>query len=100
MAEAPTRLFFAADIHGSQVTFHKFLAAAAFYGVDALVFGGDLMGKALAPILRTNGGYQASFQGRHEEFGPDGLDAFTTSIEIPGFYWKVFDREEYEAVDR
>ena len=48
-----TRLFFAADIHGSQVTFRKFLAAADFYGVDALVFGGDLMGKALVPIVRT-----------------------------------------------
>ena len=28
MADAPTRVFFAADIHGSQVTFRKFLAAA------------------------------------------------------------------------
>ncbi len=55
----PTRIFFAADIHGSQVTFRKFLAAAAFYGVDALVFGGDLMGKALVPIVRTNGGFHA-----------------------------------------
>jgi Icc-related predicted phosphoesterase len=100
MADAPTRIFFAADIHGSQVTFRKFLAAAAFYGVDALVFGGDLMGKALVPILRTNGGYQASFQGRDEEFDADGLAAFADALEQPGFYWKVFDREEYEAVER
>ena len=67
-----TRLFFAADIHGSQVTFRKFLAAADFYGVDALVFGGDLMGKVLVPIVRSNGGFHASFQGRDEEFEPDG----------------------------
>jgi Icc-related predicted phosphoesterase len=99
MADAPTRVFFAADIHGSQVTFRKFLAAATFYGVDALVFGGDLMGKALVPILRTNGGYRASFQGRDEEFDADGLGAFTDALELPGFYWKVFDREEFEAVD-
>ncbi len=77
MGEGPTRIFFAADIHGSQVTFRKFLAAAEFYGVDALVFGGDLMGKALVPILRTNGGFHASFQGRDEAFDADGLDAFT-----------------------
>ena len=99
MADAPTRVFFAADIHGSQVTFRKFLAAATFYGVDALVFGGDLMGKALVPILRTNAGYRASFQGRDEEFDADGLDGFTDALEQPGFYWKVFDREEYEAVE-
>jgi len=100
MADAPTRIFFAADIHGSQVTFRKFLAAAAFYGVDALVFGGDLMGKALVPILRTNGGFHATFQGRDEAFEADGLDAFTRALEQPGFYWKVFDRDEYEAVER
>ncbi len=99
MADAPTRIFFAADIHGSQVTFRKFLAAAAFYGVDALVFGGDLMGKALVPILRTNGGFHASFQGRDEEFDADGLARFTDALEQPGFYWKVFERDEYEAVE-
>lgn len=100
MADAGTRLFFAADIHGSQVTFRKFLAAAAFYGVETLVFGGDLMGKALVPIVRTNGGFHASFQGREEEIDADALGAFTDTLEQPGFYWKVFDREEYEAVER
>jgi uncharacterized protein len=100
MADDPTRIFFAADIHGSQVTFRKFLAAAAFYGVDALVFGGDLMGKALVPILRTNGGFHASFQGRDEEFDADGLGAFTDALEQPGFYWRVFERDEYEVLER
>ena len=95
----PTRVFYAADIHGSQVTFRKFLAAASFYDVDALVFGGDLMGKALVPIVRANGGFRASFQGREETFDADGLDAFAASVERSGFYWKVFDREEYEAID-
>jgi Icc-related predicted phosphoesterase len=92
------RVFYAADIHGSQVTFRKFLAAAAFYDVDALVFGGDLMGKALVPIVRTNGGYHATFQGRDEAFDADGLAAFTGSVERTGFYWKVFDPDEREAV--
>jgi Icc-related predicted phosphoesterase len=95
----PTRIFFAADIHGSQVTFRKFLAAAEFYGVDALVFGGDLMGKALVPIVRRNGGFHATFQGRDEEFEQDGLESFTRAVEQPGFYWKVFEKDEYEAVE-
>src|SRR5262245_422999 len=60
----PTRLFFAADLHGSQPTFRKFLGAAAFYETDALVFGGDLMGKALVPIVRSNGVFRAHFQGQ------------------------------------
>jgi Icc-related predicted phosphoesterase len=95
----PTRIFFAADIHGSQVTVRKFRAAADFYGVDALVFGGDLMGKVLVPIVRRNGGYHALFQGRDEEFDANGLEPFTRSVEQPGFYWKVFERDEYEAVE-
>src|SRR5262245_60909417 len=94
-----TRVFYAADIHGSQVTFRKFLAAAAFYDVDALVFGGDLMGKALVPIVRENGGFRATFQDEEETFDADGLEAFTSSVERPGFYWQVFDRERYEAIE-
>ena len=94
----PTRLFFAADLHGSQPTFRKFLGAAAFYGCDALVFGGDLMGKALVPIVRSNGVFRARFQDRDHEFEKDGMDAFTRSVELPGFYWHVFEPDEYEAV--
>lgn len=96
--ERPTRLFFAADLHGSQPTFRKFLAAAAFYETDALVFGGDLMGKALVPIVRSNGVFRAHFQGRDQEFEKDGLDAFTRTVELPGFYWHVFEPDEYEQV--
>ncbi|MBI3648283.1 MAG: metallophosphoesterase [Actinobacteria bacterium] len=94
----PTRIFFAADLHGSQPTFRKFLNAAAFYGCEALVFGGDLMGKALVPIVRENGVYRAHFQGSDHELEQDGLAAFTKSVELPGFYWKVFARDEYVQV--
>jgi len=94
----PTRIFFAADLHGSQPTFRKFLGAGAFYETEALVFGGDLMGKALVPIVRSNGVFRAHFNGRDHEFDRDGLDAFTRSVELPGFYWQVFEPDEYEQV--
>jgi Icc-related predicted phosphoesterase len=93
----PTRIFYAADLHGSEPTFRKFLNAARFYGCDALVFGGDLMGKAMVPIVRENGGYRAHFQGRDHAFEQDGLEAFIRSVEQPGFYWKVLERDEYAA---
>src|SRR4029450_5543564 len=94
----PTRIFFAADLHGSQPTFRKFLGAAAFYETDALVFGGDLMGKALVPIVRSNGVYRAHVQGRDHDPGGDALGGFPKSVEPPGFYWQVFEPDEYEAV--
>src|SRR2546430_15709096 len=34
------RLFLAADLHGSEIVFRKFLAAAKFYEADALLIGG------------------------------------------------------------
>jgi Icc-related predicted phosphoesterase len=95
----PTRLFYAADLHGSQPTFRKFLNAASFYEVDVLVFGGDLMGKALVPIVRRDGVFRASFQGRDEEFEIDGLADFVKAVEQTGFYWQVFDDDEYAAVE-
>src|SRR5918996_6256458 len=93
----PTRVYFAADIHGSEPTFRKFLAAARFYETDALVFGGDLMGKALVPIVQENGVFRAHFQGEHE-FDRDGLAAFSNAVEQPGFYWKVLDRDGYDEL--
>ena len=93
----PTRLFFAADIHGSQLTYRKFVRAASFYDVDALVFGGDLMGKALVPIVREHGAYRARFQGLdHELDGEEELAGFRARVDVAGFYTTVVDRERYE----
>ncbi len=46
------KLFFATDLHASEVCFRKFLAAARVYGVDLLVLGGDLTGKSVIPLVR------------------------------------------------
>ncbi|HWQ12924.1 MAG TPA: metallophosphoesterase [Roseiflexaceae bacterium] len=51
-----TRLFFATDIHGSEICWRKFLNAGAFYGADVLVLGGDMTGKALVPLVSLPGG--------------------------------------------
>src|SRR5947209_4744209 len=97
-ASRPTRIFYAADLHGSEVTYRKFLNAGGFYDVDALVFGGDLMGKALVPIVRENGTYSAHFQGEDHAFDADGLEPFRRSIEVAGFYWKVVEPDEYREL--
>lgn len=57
-------IFYASDIHGSERVFRKFLNAAAFYKVRAIVFGGDLTGKAIVPFVETSPGvYQAEVSG-------------------------------------
>ena len=50
-----TKLFFATDIHGSDICWSKFLNAGKFYGADVLILGGDMTGKAVVPILYQGG---------------------------------------------
>ncbi len=50
-----TKLFFATDIHGSDICWGKFLNAGKFYGVDVLILGGDMTGKAVVPFLHLGG---------------------------------------------
>jgi Icc-related predicted phosphoesterase len=58
------RLFYASDIHGSERVFRKFINAASFYKVQAVVFGGDLTGKAMIPFVQTSPGtYEADVAG-------------------------------------
>ena len=45
------RVFFATDIHGSEVCWRKFLNAGAFHKADVLIMGGDMTGKAMVPIV-------------------------------------------------
>jgi uncharacterized protein len=45
------RIFFASDLHGSEVAFRKMLNAVKAYDVDALICGGDVAGKRLYPVV-------------------------------------------------
>ena len=50
-----TKLFFATDIHGSDICWSKFLNAGKFYEADVLILGGDMTGKAVVPFLHQGG---------------------------------------------
>lgn len=81
-------IFFAADIHGSDRVFRKFLKAAPFYGAGALVFGGDMTGKALVPLVEEPAGrYRAELFGRRYDAGTGSeLDDLEARIRLNGFY--------------
>lgn len=55
-ADGEATIFFATDLHGSEVCFRKFVAAAGFYGADVLVLGGDLTGKLVVPLVEAGEG--------------------------------------------
>ena len=52
-----TKLFFATDIHGSDICWSKFLNAGKFYEADVLILGGDMTGKAVVPFIHLGGGH-------------------------------------------
>jgi Icc-related predicted phosphoesterase len=99
--EKATRLFYACDIHGSEPTYRKFLNAAKFYEADALVFGGDLMGKLLIPMVREAGGtWRARLQGQnHHIRSEEQLAEFKRTMQTLGFYWQEMDPEEYASYE-
>ncbi len=62
------RIFLAVDIHGSEITYRKFLGAAKFYNVDALMMGGDLTAKTITPIVKQKDGtYSTRLSGQLRE---------------------------------
>jgi Icc-related predicted phosphoesterase len=95
-----TRIFYATDVHGSERTWRKFLAAARFYQADVLIMGGDVMGKLVIPIIREpNGRHRATIHDRVErlETAAD-VEKARAVIQSLGFYDVVMDEDEYRAV--
>jgi Icc-related predicted phosphoesterase len=50
-----TTLFFATDVHGSDICWKKFINAAKFYDAEIIILGGDMTGKAIVPIIHQGG---------------------------------------------
>lgn len=99
-ADSKTKVFFASDFHGSERTFRKFINSAKHYGADVLVMGGDIIGKMAIPIIREGpDAYRAHLQGKTERFtGEEALKSLTTRLDTLGFYYKVMEAEEYQAL--
>jgi hypothetical protein len=83
-----TTLFFATDVHGSDVCWRKFINAGKFYGADVLILGGDMTGKAIVPIIEQGGGkFRAVLL--EQEFlldGEDEAEEMIKKIKSRGYY--------------
>jgi hypothetical protein len=81
------RLFFATDIHGSEVCWRKFLNAGAFYGATVLILGGDMTGKALVPLVEEGGRVEAELAGERLVLETeDAVRDLEARIAARGFY--------------
>jgi Icc-related predicted phosphoesterase len=94
------KIFFATDIHGSEVCWRKFLNSAAFYKADMVVLGGDVTGKAMVPIVAHTGYWQVTLRG--EALRLDSrkeLDDVIARIRNSGFYPAVVSPDELSPLD-
>jgi len=84
------KVFFATDIHGSEICWRKFLNAAAFYKCDMVVLGGDVTGKVMVPILAYQGYWELTYGGERIRL--------ETRAELDDIQRKIRDRGSYPTV--
>jgi Icc-related predicted phosphoesterase len=81
------RVFYAGDIHGSDICYKKFLNARQTYSADVLILGGDITGKAVVPIIDDKGGWSAHFHGQDVRCESESeVAAFEEVVRHNGFY--------------
>lgn len=92
------RIFFATDIHGSDVCWRKFLNAGSFHKADVLVMGGDMTGKAMVPIVANGGTWELTLQEQRQVLtGEDELVAMEKRISDRGYYPVRLSHDEVDA---
>ncbi len=95
------KVFFATDIHGSEICWRKFLNAAAFYKADMVILGGDVTGKIMVPIVSSSTGHwEVTFGGRRIELSTQAeLDDIKRRIRDRGYYPAVMSVDELDALN-
>jgi Icc-related predicted phosphoesterase len=93
------RVYYATDIHGSEVCWRKFLNAGRFYKADVVILGGDITGKAVVPVVAAaGGGYRVRQFSGERVLDADELAATETRIRDMGFYPYRTTEDELEEV--
>lgn len=94
------KLYFATDVHGSEICWKKFINAAKFYEVDVLILGGDMTGKAIVPIIAQGGDkYKVTLLEQESILeGQDAVDKMVATIQNRGYYPYVTTPDEVNDI--
>jgi len=94
------RLYYASDIHGTEVLWRKFLHAPEIYGAPVIVMGGDVTGKAVIPLVEDgDGAVTAELFGRPERAGTvEEREELEHRIRSNGMYPHVMAPAEVQRV--
>jgi Icc-related predicted phosphoesterase len=105
-AETPkrkfTRIFYATDIHGSELAYRKFLNAPSGYETDILILGGDVTGKFLIPIITgPDGAKRATVHGQRRELKTEQeLQELIENLGVLGYYYVNLTEAEFQATQK
>ena len=94
------RVFFATDLHGSEVCWKKFLNAAKFYDAEVLICGGDMTGKAIVPIVQENGGFTLTLGGDHQAVAAEQVADVEAQVRRKGYYPLRMTPERLHELDQ
>jgi Icc-related predicted phosphoesterase len=94
------KLFYATDVHGSDICWKKFISGGKFYEVDTLILGGDMTGKAIVPIIAQGGEkYKVTLLEQETILeGTEAVNEMAKTIQDRGYYPYVTDPEEVAEI--
>ena len=94
------KLYFATDVHGSEICWKKFISAAKFYEVEVLILGGDMTGKAIVPIIAQGGDkYKVTLLEQESILeGQEAVDKMVATIQNRGYYPYVTNPDEVNEI--
>ena len=96
-----TRLYVVSDFHASDPAWRKLLNAIRLnvYKADAVLYAGDLTGKAMVPIVATGDRYEATLLGQRRVARTDNeLAALERDVASLGYYAFRTTKEEVDAL--
>ncbi len=93
-------IFFATDVHGSEICWKKFINAGKFYNSDVIILGGDMTGKAIVPIIAQGGGkYKVTLLDQESLLeSQEAVDKMVATIKNRGYYPYVTDPDEVQQI--
>jgi len=97
-----TTIFFATDIHGSEICFKKFIGAGNYYRADAIILGGDITFKAIVPMIKYKDDfYEYSIFGRKRSINDrKELSRVQKNMKNIGFYPYVLNALEFSDLTK
>jgi Icc-related predicted phosphoesterase len=93
------KVFFATDLHGSEMCWRKFLNAGRFYDAEILICGGDMTGKAIVPIVQENGHFTVTLGAERQQVEEAQVPDVEAQIRRKGYYPLQMTLERLHELD-